>query len=52
MQTTVSLEDDAFEAVRSFELPVRIVNGFPIFDVPNDFPVVAIEQVWDLLEEQ
>ena len=74
MRTTLSLEDDAVEAVKAFargnRLPLgkaaselirrgaryrltrRMRNGLPVFDVPDDFPVITPEQVRALLDEE
>ncbi len=32
------------------QLPIRLVNGLPVFDVPADFPVITDEMVCDLLD--
>ena len=74
MRTTISLENDAIEAVRAYgrghglplgkaaselirrgsryQLPVRMADGLPVFDVPAEFPVVTTAQVRRLMDEE
>lgn len=74
MRTTLSLEDDAIEAVRTrakarrismgaaaselirhgaaFKITYHLENGFPVFDVPPEFPEVTTEMVQQILEEE
>jgi hypothetical protein len=35
-----------------YQLPVRKRNGLPVFEVPDGFPVIATEQVSELLDEE
>ncbi len=74
MRTTLSLEDDAIEAIQSYarqnrlslgkaaselvrrgaryQLGIKMLNGLPVFDVPDDFPTITTEQVRELLNEE
>jgi hypothetical protein len=74
MRTTLSLEDDAMEAIQAYarthemslgkaaselirrgvryQLGTHIRNGVPVFDVPEDFPMVTTELVRDFLNEE
>lgn len=74
MRTTLSLEDDAVEAIEAYakkrrvslgkaaselirrgtryQLRTRKVNGLPVLDASDDFPVVTSEQVRELLDEE
>jgi hypothetical protein len=74
MRTTISLEDDAIEAIRDFaeterlslgkaaselirrgaryQLRTKKLNGLPVFEVPDDFPVITSERVRELLDEE
>ncbi len=74
MRTTLSLENDASRAVRTYakrnrislgkaaselirrgtryQLGTRIVNGIPVFDVPEDFPLITAKQVQEILDEE
>lgn len=35
-----------------YQLRTRIVNGIPVFDVPEDFPLITAEQVREILDEE
>ena len=51
----VSLGKAASELIRRgvrFQLSTRKRNGIPVFDVPDDFPVITSEQVGKLLDEE
>jgi hypothetical protein len=74
VRTTLSLEDDAIEAIQSYarqnrlslgkaaselvrrgaryQLAIKMLNGLPVFDVPDDFPTITTEQVRELLNEE
>jgi hypothetical protein len=74
VRTTLSLEDDAIEAIQSYarqnrlslgkaaselvrrgaryQLGIKMLNGLPVFDVPDDFPTITTEQVRELLNEE
>jgi hypothetical protein len=74
MRTTLSLEDDALEAIQAYakrsrlslgkaaselvrrgaryQIGTRRVNGLPVFDAPDDFPVVTSERVRELCDEE
>ena len=74
MRTTISLEDDAIEAIQSYarknrlslgkaaselvrrgtryQLGIKMLNGLPVLDVPDDFPTITTEQVRELLNEE
>jgi hypothetical protein len=36
----------------SFQLGTTNLNGFPVFNVPDGFPVITTEQVRELSEEE
>ena len=51
----VSLGRAASDLIRNgsrFQLSTRQVNGLPVFDVPDDFPVVTAELVSSLSEDE
>ncbi len=74
MRTTLSLEDDAVEAIQAYakkrrvslgkaaselirrgtryQLTTRKVNGLPVLEASDDFPVITSEQVRELLDEE
>lgn len=74
MRTTLSLEDDAIQAVQvyarrgklslgkaaselirrgaRYQLGIGERNGFPVVDVPDDFPLITSERVRELLDEE
>jgi len=74
MRTTISLEDDAIEAIQAYakrsrlslgkaaselvrrgaryQVGTRKVNGMPVFDAPDDFPVITNERVRELCDEE
>ncbi len=48
-----SLGKAASELIRRgvrYQLGTRKLNGLPVFDVPDDFPIITSEQVRELLE--
>jgi hypothetical protein len=50
-----SLGKAASELIRRgarYQLRLKRVNGFPVVDVPDDFPVITSEQVRELLDEE
>ena len=51
----ITLGKAASELVRRgarFQLGSHIVNGLPVLDVPEDFPVITTEFIRDLTEEE
>jgi hypothetical protein len=74
MRTTISLEDDAVEAIRAYakgrrlslgaaaselvrrgaryQVGIRKVNGLPVLDASDDFPVITVQQVRELSDEE
>ena len=51
----VSLGRAASDLIRNgsrFQLTTRQINGLPVFEVPDDFPVVTDELVKSLTEEE
>lgn len=51
----VSLGKAASELIRrgaAYQIGVRKVNGFPMFDVPADFPAITTDRVRELLAEE
>ena len=51
----ISLGRAASELVRRgvrYQLGTKQVNGIPVFDVPDDFPVITSEQVRALAAEE
>jgi hypothetical protein len=73
MRTTLSLDDDATEAIQAYAKRCRIplgraaselvrrgaryqigthqVNGLPVLDAPDDFPLITSERVRQLCDE-
>jgi hypothetical protein len=50
-----SLGKAASELIRRgarYQLTTRKRNGIPVFEVPEDFPVITTEQVRELLDEE
>jgi len=50
----VSLRHAASELIRRgsrFQLGTRKLNGLPVFDVPDDFPVLTNARVRELLQQ-
>ncbi|MGH9469753.1 MAG: antitoxin [Terriglobia bacterium] len=48
----ITLGKAASELIRrgaSYQIGIRRINGFPVFDVPEDFPAITTEQVRKLL---
>jgi hypothetical protein len=35
-----------------YQLGIRRIDGIPVFDAPDDFPVITTQQVRDLLDEE
>jgi hypothetical protein len=74
MRTTLSLEDDAVEAIRAYaksrqlslgkaaselvrrgaryQVGTRKVNGLPVLDASDDFPVITSARVRELCDEE
>ena len=51
----VSQSKAASELIRrgeKFQLTTRLVNGFPVFNTPPDFPTITAEEVYRILEEE
>jgi len=51
----LSLGKAASELIRRgvrYHLPIRKLNGVPVFDVPDDFPLITAERVRKLLDEE
>ena len=51
----LSLGKAASELIRRgvrYQLATQKVNGLPVLNAPDDFPVVTTEQVRELLDEQ
>ena len=51
----LSLGKAASELIRRgerYQLAVRRLHGVPVFDVPEDFPVITSERVRELLDEE
>jgi len=51
----ISLGKAASSLVRrgaQYQLGTRIVNGLPVFDAPDEFPLVTSARVRKLLEEE
>ena len=51
----ISLGKAASELMRRgtrYELRTRMVNGIPVFDVPEDFPLITAQQVREILDEE
>ncbi len=74
MRTTLTLEDDAVEAIQAYakyyrlslgkaaselvrrgsryQLGTRKVNGLPVLEASDDFPVITTERVRELSDEE
>ena len=51
----LSLGKAASELIRRgtrYQLRTRKVNGLPVLDAPDDFPVITTERVRELLDEE
>lgn len=51
----ISLGRAASELIRRgnhYRIETRMLNGFPVFDVPADFPRITNEQVRKLIEQE
>ena len=51
----ISLGKAASELIRRgfrYQLGTTKINGLPVFDVPDDFPVLTTERVRELLDEE
>ena len=51
----LSLGKAASELIRRgerYQLAVRRLHGVPVFDVPEDFPMITSERVRELLDEE
>ena len=51
----LSLGKAASELIRRgerYQLTVRRLHGVPVFDVPEDFPMITSERVRELLDEE
>ena len=51
----VSMGRAASELIRRgarYQLRIRRVNGFPVLDAPDDFPLITSERVRELLDEE
>jgi len=51
----ISLGKAASELIRRgtrYQLRTRIVNGIPVFDVPEDFPLITADRVQEILGEE
>jgi hypothetical protein len=51
----VTLGKAASELIRRgshYQLRIKRVNGFPVFDLPADFPAITALQVLELLDEE
>ena len=51
----ISLGRATSELIRrgnDYRLEIRMLNGIPVFDVPDDFPEITNEQVRKLLEQE
>ncbi len=35
-----------------YQFGIRMKNGFPVLDVPDDFPIITSERVRELLNEE
>lgn len=59
MRPSDPLKDDAIKAAQvrtergaDYQLGIGERNGFPVVDVPNDFPLITSERVRELLDEE
>jgi hypothetical protein len=51
----VSLGKAASELIRRgsrYQLGIKKIDGLPVFDAPDDFPVITTQQVLDILDEE
>ncbi len=51
----LSMGKAASELVRRgarYQFGIRMKNGFPVLDVPDDFPIITSERVRELLNEE
>lgn len=51
----ISLGKAASELIRRgtrYQLGIKKVNGFPVLDVPDDFPMITTQQVLEILDEE
>jgi hypothetical protein len=51
----VPLGKAASELIRRgsrYQIGMKLVDGFPVLDVPDDFPKITTKQVLDLLDEE
>jgi hypothetical protein len=51
----VSLGKAASELIRRgsrYQLGIKKIDGLPVFDAPNDFPVITTKQVLNILDEE
>lgn len=54
-QRKLTLGRAASELVRrgaEYQVGIRRMNGFPVFDAPADFPVITNRRVRELLDEE
>jgi len=54
-RSRLSLGKAASELVRRgarYQVGIRKVNGLPVFDAPDDFPVITSERVRELYDEE
>lgn len=52
---SISLGKAASELIRrgsSYQIGIRRINGFPVFEVPDHFPKITSEQVRQLLDDE
>lgn len=51
----ISLGKAASELIRRglrYQLRTRKLNGMPVFEVPDSFPVITTEEIGDLLDDE
>ncbi len=51
----MSLGKAASELIRrgkNYRIPIKHVNGWPVFDVPEHFPTITTERIKELLEDE
>jgi hypothetical protein len=51
----LSLGKAASELIRRgcrYQLAIKKIDGFPVFDAPPDFPAVTTERIRELLDEE
>ena len=54
-QKRISLGKAASELIRRgarYQLGIRKRSGLPVFDTPDDFPLITVERVRELLSEE